>query len=127
MAKGLVTAAVQVPLHLGPASEPQPDLMLLRPRPDRYRNSHPTPADVLLLIEIADTLLTFGRTTKLPLYARHGVPEAWIVNLAGRAIEVCREPRGGVHVRRERLSEGQVTAALVPELAAEDGDLLVAC
>lgn len=113
----VVMVGIQRPLHLGPASEPQPDLMLLRPRADRYRDSHPTAADVLLLIEVADSSLAFDRTTKLPVYACAGVPEVWIVDLPGRAIEVYREPRGGSYTRRERLQEGRLTATLVPAFA----------
>ena len=66
--------------------------MLLRPRADRYRSGHPTAADVLLLVEVADTSLAFDRGPKLALYARHGVPEVWVVDLVSRAVEVCREP-----------------------------------
>jgi Uma2 family endonuclease len=71
-------ATVQQPLRLGDRSEPQPDLMLLRPRDDFYRNSHPTAADVLLLIEVSDSTLRFDRGEKAALYARHGVCEVWI-------------------------------------------------
>ena len=56
VADGKVLASVQGPLRLDRHNEPQPDLMLLPPRPDRYRNSHPTAADVLLLVEVADRL-----------------------------------------------------------------------
>ena len=83
---------VQNPLPLPPDSELLPDLMLLAPSPDFYKTAAPTAADVLLLIEVADTTLTYDRDYKLPLYARHGVPEAWIVNIAEACIEVHAEP-----------------------------------
>ena len=86
-------ASVQGPLRLDRHNEPQPDLMLLRPRRDRYRNSHPTAADVLLLVEVADSSLAYDRGPKLALYARHGVPEVWVVDLVGRTVEVCRAAR----------------------------------
>jgi len=114
--------AVQVPLRLDRANEPQPDLMLLRPRADDYTSSHPGPADVLLLIEIADSLLAFDRGTKLLLYARHDVREVWIVDLPNRAIEVCREPRGGANASRERVGDGRIAASLVPAFAVEVGE-----
>ena len=67
--------------------------MLLRPRSDDYRDGHPDAADVLLLVEVADSSLAYDRGPKLALYARHGVPEVWIVDLVGRAVEICRQPR----------------------------------
>lgn len=76
----------QSPLHLSARSEPEPDLMLLRPRADGYAHAHPTPADVLLLIEVGDTSARYDREIKLPLYARSGVAEVWLLDLeAGRA------------------------------------------
>ena len=107
---------VQGPLRLDRRNEPQPDLILLRPRADRYRATHPTAADVLLLIEVADSSLAFDRGQKLALYARHGVPEVWIVDLVGRAIEICRTPSATGYAERRRLSEGDLTPALVPAL-----------
>ncbi|HUD26653.1 MAG TPA: Uma2 family endonuclease, partial [Burkholderiaceae bacterium] len=68
--------SVQGPVVLKPTSEPQPDLVLLRPE-CRRRPVLPGPEDVLLAIEVADTTLRFDRTVKAPLYARHGIPELW--------------------------------------------------
>lgn len=83
---------VQNPLRLGERSMPQPDLALLRSRADSYRHSHPAAADVLLVIEVSDTTVRFDMETKLPLYARYGIPELWIVDLNERTIRVHREP-----------------------------------
>ena len=115
---------VQGPLRLDRRNEPQPDLLLLRPRADRYRATHPTAADVLLLIEVADSSLAFDRGQKLALYARHGVPEVWIVDLVGRAIEICRTPSATGYAERRRLSEGDLTPALVPGLTISLAELL---
>ena len=115
---------VQGPLRLDRRNEPQPDLLLLRPRADRYRATHPTAADVLLLIEVADSSLAFDRGQKLALYARHGVPEVWIVDLVGRAIEFCRTPSATGYAERRRLSEGDLTPALVPGLTISLAELL---
>ena len=73
-------------------SELQPDLVLLAPRDDFYDEAHPTPADVLLLIEVGDTSLPFDRDVKLPVYAAGGVHEVWLVSLPDKTIEVHREP-----------------------------------
>ena len=83
---------VQGPIHLDEHSEPQPDLILLTPRLDFYKRSLPRPADVLLVIEVADSSLAYDRTVKMPLYANASVSEAWIVNLIDRWIEVYRDP-----------------------------------
>ena len=84
--------AVQDPLTLRPRSEPEPDLMLLRPRADFYESANPTPADTLLLIEISDTSPRYDREVKVPLYAAHGVPEVWLIDLPHRRLEMYREP-----------------------------------
>jgi len=68
---------VQNSLLLTASSEPQPDIMLLKPRTDFYRSAHPHPEDVLLIVEVADTTLAYDRDIKVPLYARHAIPEAW--------------------------------------------------
>ena len=72
---GWAIVRTQNPVFLDLRSEPQPDVALLRPRPDFYRNAHPTPTDVFLIVEVADTTLAYDTQIKLPLYARHGVPE----------------------------------------------------
>ncbi|RKT45872.1 Uma2 family endonuclease [Thiocapsa rosea] len=84
--------AVQDPVWLDDHSEPLPDIALLRPRPDYYRNAHPGPADVLLLVEVADSSLAYDREIKLPRYARAGIPEVWLVDLAGRRLDIHRQP-----------------------------------
>ena len=124
VADGKVLVSVQGPLRLDPHNEPQPDLMLLRPRADRYRGGHPDAADVLLLVEVADSSLAYDRGPKLALYARHGVAEVWIVDLAGRSVEVCRKLRPGGYVERRRVTEGAASPTLVPELAIDLAQLL---
>jgi Uma2 family endonuclease len=86
------TVWVQSPIHLGPYSEPQPDAALLRPPRNRYADAHPRPDDILLLIEVADTTVNHDRLRKIPLYARAGILETWLVNLPAEAIEVHGDP-----------------------------------
>lgn len=97
--------AVQDPIVLGEHSEPEPDLALLRPRADSYTDSHPVAADVLLVIEVADTSLGYDLRTKVPLYARHGVPEVWIIDiLHQRALRFADPaPAAGSYRREETL------------------------
>ncbi len=112
----------QNPLRLADDSEPQPDLMLLSPSADRYRSAHPRPEDVLLLIEVADTTLAFDRETKLPLYARHGVSEVWILDLDAQQLEVYREPRAGSYHRKlERRESDAIAPVALPTAALRVG------
>jgi Uma2 family endonuclease len=71
-------------------SQPQPDVMLLAPRPDFYAAGLPEPRDVRLLIEVADSSLLYDRRTKLPLYARSGVSEAWLADIDSGHLEIHR-------------------------------------
>jgi Uma2 family endonuclease len=105
--------AVQNPVQLDDLSEPQPDFSVLRPRPDDYRRSTPRPADVLLIIEVANSSLSYDRSVKRTLYAHHGIPEFWIVNLAGGSVEVCRAPSGDAYASISRAGRD---AILEPEL-----------
>jgi Uma2 family endonuclease len=92
-ANGQWLVSAQNPARLDKYSEPQPDLMLLKPAPDDYTSHHPNPDDVFLLVEIADTSLSHDRQRKIPAYARAGIAEVWIVNLSERTIEVYRDPQ----------------------------------
>lgn len=91
-AKGRWTVSTQDPLCLDEFSEPEPDVMLLKPVADDYISRHPQPDDVFLLIEVSDTTLDFDRDEKLPAYGRAGIAEVWIVNLIDGTVEVYREP-----------------------------------
>lgn len=124
VATGQAQVRIQGPPRLDRRNEPQPDLMLLRPRADFYRDAHPTAADVLLLVEVADNSLAYDRGPKLALYARHAVPEVWIVDLLGRTVEVCRGPGPEGYAERRRLTAGMIAPTLVPEIEIDVGALL---
>ena len=98
--------SVQDPIRLDELNEPEPDLAVLRFRTDFYGESHPRPEDVLLLIEVADTSLDKDRQVKLPLYARAGIPEVWIVNLPGQQLECYTGPTGDGYARRTDYRAG---------------------
>ena len=98
---------VQNPVGLDSRSEPQPDIMLLRPRADFYGTAHPGPEHAFLLVEVANTSLRHDRGRKLPLYARTGVPEVWIVNRQADAIEVFRGPSGRSYREHDIRRRGQ--------------------
>lgn len=101
---------VQGPARLAIDSVPEPDLALLRPH--SYRTGSPRPDDVLLVVEVAESSLRYDRTTKLRLYARAGVPEYWVVSVAGEWIEVYRAPEGDGYRERRRAGLGESLAPL---------------
>jgi Uma2 family endonuclease len=109
--------AVQDPIVLDDASEPEPDIAVLRFREDNYRSLHPKPADVLLIIEVADTSADYDRNVKLPLYAQAGIPEAWLVRLREACIEIHRNPGTTGYQEMRTLRSGDIVAPLAfPEL-----------
>jgi Uma2 family endonuclease len=89
--------STQDPILLGDLSAPEPDLAILKPRDDFYTSAHPRAEDVLLLIEIADSSVRYDRERKLPLYARFGIPEVWLIDIPARAVWVHREPTDGAY------------------------------
>ena len=114
--RGIV--AVQNPVRLDDLSEPQPDFAVLKPRPDDYRKATPRPDEVLLVIEVADSSLSYDRGVKRSLYARHGIPEFWIVNLTAGEVEVCRAPSGDSYASVSQVGrEGTLEPELLPGVA----------
>lgn len=83
--------SVQTPLAVDETNEPEPDLMVVSGSPDDYQD-HPTPEDVALVVEVADTTVRYDQTTKVSLYARAGIAEYWVLILKTRTLEVRRDP-----------------------------------
>lgn len=116
---------VQNPTGLDTHSEPQPDLMLLKPRGDFYGTAHPGPEHALLLVEVSDTSLAHDRGRKLRLYARTGVAEVWIVNRQADAIEVFREASREGYRQSLRRGRGEdVAPAALPDFRLPVNDIL---
>lgn len=117
---------VQSPIKLSDHSEPQPDLTILRYRDDFYTSAHPAPADVLLIIEIADSTLQYDRDTKIPLYAKAGIPEAWLLDLVNRRVAVYRYPSAdGYRQIQFPAPDEQISPTLLPELTLRVKDLFL--
>ena len=97
---------------------PQPDFAVLRFRPDFYATgSRPTPADALLLVEVADSSLRYDRKVKLPLYAGAGIPEYWIMDLQQRVVDVYTQPEAGGYAETATHRGGdQVPLSAAPEI-----------
>jgi Uma2 family endonuclease len=94
----------QDPITLPNNSEPEPDIVIARLRSDDYVNSHPSPADIILVIEVADSTIKFDRETKAPLYAAAGINEYWIVNLIDDRLEIYRQPEGSIYASIEIIT-----------------------
>jgi len=106
-------------------SELQPDVALLRRRSDFYSSAHPGAADVLLLIEVADATLRLDRRVKIPLYARAGIGEVWLLDLTAEGVEVFRAPSPGRYSDVTRLGRGARLAPLAfPDLSLVVDDLI---
>ena len=107
-----IVLAPQNPVELDETSEPQPDIALLKPRPDFYRNSHPQPEDIFLLIEVADTTVKYDREVKIPLYAEVNIPEVWLLDVNQEVVEVYRNPLQGVYQDVQKLVKNQILSTL---------------
>jgi len=106
-------------VHLDRLNVPQPDFTILRFRPDFYATGdRPGPADVLLLVEVADSSLRTDRTVKLPLYARAGIAEVWIVDLKRRVLHAHRRPTDGEYAEITTHHPGdRLALAAAPDIA----------
>jgi Uma2 family endonuclease len=114
----------QDPIILPDSSEPEPDVTVLRPRDDFYAAGHPVPEDVLLLIEVSDTSLEYDRELNLPLYARAGIPEVWIVDLQRREISLYTQLEGGVYREIGQVHPGDsITPQTLPMLTVRVEDI----
>jgi hypothetical protein len=123
--RGRVIVRVQGAIVLGSRDEPQPDLALLRPRPDYYARRNPRPTDVLLVIEVADTSLERDRRLKLPRYAATGIAEVWIVDLMSEVVEVYRKPRAGGYRQVETLGlERRIVPLAFPRSFVRGAEIL---
>ncbi|SRR6266545_754122 len=115
---------VQNPVVLGARDAPQPDVAVLERRADRYRH-HPRARDILLVMEVADTTLAYDRDVKIPLYARAGIPEAWLVDLTAERIAVHREPHAGRYTHVGSAGPGDfLTPVRLPDVTLAGTDIL---
>ena len=108
---------LQSPISITPNSRLEPDVVLLRPRPDLSPKSPPTSADVILLVEVAQSSVRYDRNVKRELYAQAGIPEYWIVNLQNNVIEVYSEPVEGIYKKIKQAKRGD-TLTLPADLGA---------
>lgn len=102
--------SVQNPIYIDDANEPQPDLAILKPGGYMEKLQHPSAEDIVLLVEVADSTVQTDRRDKMPLYARAGISEAWIVNIPQKVVEIYRDPQNGKYRSVQRAGRGQSIA-----------------
>jgi Uma2 family endonuclease len=121
----LAIVRVQNPIELNEYSEPQPDIALVKRRADYYSQSHPTPDDVLVAIEVADTTLDSDRVVKIPSYARAGIPEAWLIDLFNDRIEIHSNPASGIYQEVRIVLRGhKIVSTAIPQFKLKADDIL---
>jgi Uma2 family endonuclease len=99
--------SVQNPVILNDFTEPQPDIVVLRPRDDFYRKALPGPEDVLVVIEVADSTLEYDRDEKIPRYAKMRIPEAWLVDVNDQVLTLYSHPHGDGYLHSPAFAPGQ--------------------
>jgi len=124
LAGALAQVSVQNPVHLA-RSEPQPDIVLLRPRPDFYAEALPGPSDVLLLIEVSDTTADYDRSVKIPLCGRSGILERWLIDLIDNVIVVHLGPfTSGYRIKQTYGLGEHIPLATLPGFSVAADDIL---
>ena len=117
----------QNPIHLSDSSEPEPDIIIMVRRREGYGAAHPTPADALLIIEVADSSLSYDRDVKAHIYGRNGIPETWVKNLPEDCIERFTEPGPDGYAQHTIHHRGEtLTPVSLPDLELAVDDLLPA-
>jgi Uma2 family endonuclease len=117
---------VQDPIRLSDHSEPLPDISILRARDDFYAGGHPGPEAVLVLLEVADASVMYDRNTKLPLYARAGIAEVWLVDLVKNVVDVYSSPGASGYANQSRFERGATAASVaLPELGIPVAEILL--
>ncbi len=105
--KKIATIFCQGPVRFADNSEPEPDFTIAHFRKDKYKSSHPTPKDVYLLIEVADSSLKKDRRLKVPFYASGGINEYWVVNIPDQQIEIFRHPKKNDYQEKIIVKKGE--------------------
>jgi Uma2 family endonuclease len=120
-----VIVSVQNPIVISDISAPQPDVVVLRPRDDFYSDSYLTPADILLLVEVADSSIGYDRAFKIPLYAKAGIAEVWLVDVQANIVAVYNQPTpDGYKVVVQAQGSQTLISQTIPGLSPSASDVL---
>ena len=104
--RGIAHVRCQGSIYINEYSEPEPDIAILKNRKTRYRDRHPLPNEVLLVIEVSDSTLSKDRTVKKEMYAKAGIPQYWIVNIPDNQVEIYVNPNNGDYQKTTILKSG---------------------
>lgn len=116
----------QLPITIAPNSEPEPDIAIVKLNDRRYRDRHPVPEEIFLLIEVADSSLTYDRDRKAQVYAKANIPEYWIIDVNQRQVLVFREPQGDAYQMEQVLETTDLIVPVAfPEIEIKLSDLFV--
>ena len=116
---------IQRPIHLDDDSEPEPDLVLAVYEEEEYTEHHPTPPELLLVLEVSDSTLRYDRNEKALLYAQAGILEYCVLNLRARELEDYRDPAPeGYRSKTTYTAAQSFNLAAFPDIAVPVGALL---
>jgi Uma2 family endonuclease len=107
-----IECSIQLPISSGDHSEPEPDIALVRRREDDYQVKHPAPDDVLLLIEVAQSSVSYDLGKKLLVYAESHIPEYWVIDIGKKIVITHSEPAGSAYNLVKSFSAGSMIAPL---------------
>ncbi|WP_254923641.1 Uma2 family endonuclease [Pseudanabaena sp. SR411] len=102
----------QNPILLSNYLQPQPDLAILKWRDDFYAEALPTPDDILLIIEVADSTIAYDRDVKSPLYAANRIPEMWLFDVNKKVVEGYSQPSASGYKRMQRYEQNDTLAMI---------------
>ncbi len=121
----LAIVRIQGAVLLDRGSMPQPDVAVLAPSADDYGTNHPSPADIRLIVEVSDSTLRYDRDVKVPLYARHGIPEVWIIDVQNCELKWYRAPQAGSYLEQGATNDpGEMQIPALPGIGVDLTGLL---
>jgi Uma2 family endonuclease len=117
--------SIQNAVSIGEISEPEPDVSILKYREDFYETAKATEKDVLLLIEVSDSTMSYDRRVKIAMYAEANIEEVWLINLSRKIVEVYTQPENGKYKVVAKLGKTQsISPKLLPELTVWVSDII---
>lgn len=106
------------------ASEPQPDIAVVRGTHEDYRTRHPQPEEILLLIEISRSTLAYDLGDKKQTYAEAGIDEYWVMDISARELHVFRRPSAGIYTDSQVVNKGSLQLLMLPSVSVTVKTLL---
>jgi len=116
---------IQSPIQMKEFTEPEPDITILKPAKDFYAEAHPTPKDILLIIEVADTSYSYDKKVKSELYASAGIPSYCIVNIETQEIELFHQPAEKLYKNIQIFLPGDIVEFKILGISVEVDRLLI--